>query len=60
MSVYTSVSTDQLKAFLSNYHVGDLKAFRGIAEGVENTNYRVSCTAGEYILTLFEHFTHEQ
>jgi len=60
MSVYTSVTADQLKVFLNNYHIGDLKAFRGIAEGVENTNYRVTSTAGEYILTLFEHFTHEQ
>ena len=60
MSVYTSVTADQLKAFLSNYPIGELKAYAGIAEGVENTNYRITSTSGDYILTLFEHFTQAQ
>lgn len=60
MSVYTSVSTGQLKFFLSKYEIGELKTFIGIAEGVENTNYRVTNTSGDYILTLFEHFNHVQ
>ncbi len=39
MAVYTEVTDDALRAFLSAYDIGELVAFRGIAEGVENSNY---------------------
>ncbi len=54
MAVYTSVSDDQLADFLSEYELGEAVAFKGIAEGVENSNYYLETTSGRYILTLFE------
>ena len=54
MAVYTEVSDDDLARFLSAYGVGDLLSYKGIAEGVENTNYIVHTTQGPYILTLYE------
>lgn len=54
MAVYTSVSDDDLAAFLTEYDLGDAIAFKGIAEGVENSNYYLETTTGRFILTLFE------
>lgn len=54
MAVYTEVSDDDLASFLSRYEVGELLSYKGIAEGVENTNYIVHTTTGPYILTLYE------
>jgi homoserine kinase type II len=54
MAVYTDVSDDELAAFLAEYDIGALVAFRGIAEGVENSNYSLRTTAGDFILTLYE------
>jgi len=54
MAVYTEVSDEALRAFLSGYPLGELLAFRGIAEGVENSNYALKTTTGDYILTLYE------
>jgi homoserine kinase type II len=54
MAVYTEVSDDALAAFLTEYELGTLVAFRGIAEGVENSNYSLRTTTGDYILTLYE------
>lgn len=54
MAVYTRVSDEALAAFLRDYDVGDARAFKGIAEGVENSNYYLETEAGRYILTLFE------
>ena len=54
MAVYTEVSDEQLIAFLARYEVGALRSFKGIAEGVENTNYLVHTDTGSYILTLYE------
>ena len=54
MAVYTDVSDDALVAFLAEYAIGDLVAFRGIAEGVENSNFSLRTTGGDYILTLYE------
>jgi homoserine kinase type II len=54
MAVYTEVSDEALAAFLRCYDLGDLVAFRGIAEGVENSNYALRTTAGDFILTLYE------
>lgn len=54
MAVYTDVSDDALAAFLAEYALGTMVAFRGIAEGVENSNFSLRTTTGDYILTLYE------
>ncbi len=54
MAVYTDVSDDALDAFLSEYDIGSLVAFRGIAEGVENSNFSLRTSTGDFILTLYE------
>ena len=54
MAVYTEVTDEALHAFLGEYTLGLPTAFKGIAEGVENSNYYLETTAGRYILTLFE------
>ena len=54
MAVYTEVSDEALQAFLTAYDIGEMVAFRGIAEGVENSNYMLRTTAGDFILTLYE------
>jgi homoserine kinase type II len=54
MAVYTEVSDDALALFLSDYDIGGMVAFRGIAEGVENSNFSLRTTRGDFILTLYE------
>lgn len=54
MAVYTEVTDEALRAFLTDYALGELLAFRGIAEGVENSNYALKTDAGDFILTLYE------
>jgi homoserine kinase type II len=54
MSVYTTVEHDELVRFLQRYDAGDLTSYRGISEGIENTNYFVNTSKGEFVLTLFE------
>ena len=44
MAVYTEVTDEALAAFLADYDIGRMVAFRGIAEGVENTNYSLKTT----------------
>ena len=54
MAVYTVVSAEAMAAFLHDYNVGTLRSLKGIAEGVENSNYLVETTQGRFILTLYE------
>jgi homoserine kinase type II len=54
MAVYTEVSDSDLEEFLKAYDVGPLLSFKGIAEGVENSNYLVRTESGIFILTLYE------
>jgi homoserine kinase type II len=54
MAVYTPVSQEELIAFLSEYNIGNLVSYEGIAQGVSNTNYFVTTDQGHFILTLFE------
>ena len=54
MAVYTEVSDEDLRAFLGQYDLGEVTAFKGIAEGVENSNYLLHTTEGSFILTLYE------
>ena len=54
MAVYTDVSYEELESFLASYEVGAPLTFKGIAEGVENSNYYLSTGKGAFILTLYE------
>jgi homoserine kinase type II len=54
MAVYTDVSGEELAAFLAGYDLGELLSYKGIAEGVENSNYIVHTRRGHFILTLYE------
>ncbi len=54
MAVYTDVPDDQLADFIADYGIGDIVSFKGIAEGVENSNFLLKTTVGTYILTLYE------
>ncbi|HTO41533.1 MAG TPA: homoserine kinase [Rhizomicrobium sp.] len=58
MAVYTEVSFDDLEALLRDYDIGAPRSFKGIAEGVENTNFALQTTTGAYILTLYEKRVH--
>jgi len=60
MSVYTPVNQGQLEAYLQSYSVGTLTEYRGIEAGVENTNFFVTTSEGEYVLTLVESVSEEQ
>ena len=57
MSVYTNVLPHELNEFLENYSLGQLQQFAGISNGIENTNYFVTTSKGQYVLTIFEQLT---
>lgn len=59
MSVYTNVLPHELNEFLENYSLGQLQQFSGISNGIENTNYFVTTSKGQYVLTIFEQLTLE-
>jgi homoserine kinase type II len=54
VAVYTEVSDEALASFVAEYEIGEVLSFKGIAEGVENTNYFLHTEAGNFILTLYE------
>jgi homoserine kinase type II len=54
MAVYSLVSEKELKKFLLQYNIGSLVKFKGILEGIENTNYKLETSESSYILTIFE------
>lgn len=54
MAVYTEVGEAELDAFLADYDIGEAEALKGVAEGVENSNYLLATTKGQYFLTLYE------
>lgn len=54
MAVYTDVAAEDLTPFLADYDIGGLLAYKGIAEGVENSNFLIHTTRGYFILTLYE------
>lgn len=60
MSVYTTITPLELVAFLSHYALGELLDYQGITDGIENTNYFVTTTTGDYVLTLFEELKMEE
>lgn len=54
MAVYTDVSDEDLAAFVAQYDIGTVESCKGIAEGVENSNYLLQTERGPFILTLYE------
>jgi homoserine kinase type II len=54
MAVYTDLTDDELAALLGDYDLGEARAFKGIAEGVENSNFLLETEKGRFILTIFE------
>lgn len=60
MAVFTEVSFKEAATFLRTLDLGELQTIKGCAGGIENTNYFVDTTQGEYVLTLFERLTFEQ
>jgi homoserine kinase type II len=54
VAVYTDVVAEELAGFLAGYDIGELLAYKGIAEGVENSNFLVHTSRGNFILTLYE------
>ena len=54
MAVYTEVSDEELEAFVAEYDIGAVESCKGIAEGVENSNYLLQTDRASYILTLYE------
>ena len=54
MAVYTKLSENNLKDFFSKYNLGKLLKFRGIQEGIENSNYFIKTDSGKFILTVYE------
>lgn len=60
MAVFTTVTEDDARTLLARYDLGELVSLRGITAGIENTNYFLATTRGEYVLTLFEVLTQEQ
>jgi len=54
MAVYTKLSEENLKELFSKYNLGKILSYKGIKEGIENTNYFIQTEKGKYILTLYE------
>src|SRR5258707_7621345 len=54
MAVYTEVPDEELQAFVAGYDIGAILSMKGIAEGVENSNFLLVTEKGPFILTLYE------
>ncbi len=54
MAVYTEVGDDELVTFAAEYDIGEVLSCKGIAEGIENSNFALTTSTGAYILTLYE------
>ncbi len=60
MSVYTTVTPQDLEPFLERYSIGRCRALEPIAAGITNTNYRLDTDTGDYVLTLYEHHSDDE
>ena len=54
MAIYTKLNQDEINEILSNYNLGKLESFKGIEEGIENTNYFLLVNKRKFILTIYE------
>jgi homoserine kinase type II len=54
MAVYTDITDAELEAFLAGFDLGQPTVFKGIAEGIQNSNFLLETTTGRYILTIYE------
>jgi len=54
MAVYSPINKEELSSFLTQYNIGTLQQFKGILEGIENTNYKIKTSQNFFILTIFE------
>ena len=54
MAVYTEIGDDELRGFTALYDIGEVLSCKGIAEGVENSNFLLTTERGNFILTLYE------
>ena len=54
MAVYTKLTENNLKDFFIKYNLGKVLNYKGIEEGIENTNYFIKTEKGKFILTLYE------
>ena len=53
MAVYTEITDDEFTTFVSEYDIGRIVSLKGIAEGVENSNYLLQTDRTNYILTIY-------
>lgn len=60
MAVFTNVSLDELKSWITQFPLGQAHAIHGIASGIENTNFFIHTDQGEFVLTIFENLSFEQ
>ncbi|ETD73065.1 homoserine kinase [Pelistega indica] len=60
MAVFTPLSNEQVAQYLLEYNLGELVSLQGITAGIENTNFFLTTTKGEYVITIFEVLTFEQ
>jgi len=60
LAVYTAITDADVSAFLLQYNIGELQSLKGIAEGIQNSNFFLSTTKGQYILTLYEQMVEER
>ena len=60
MAVFTAVTEPQLAEWMQHYDLGEVVEFRGISSGIENSNFFLTTTRGDYVLTIFEKLTAQQ
>ena len=60
MAVFTEVSNTQLDELLSHYDIGQARSLKGIASGIENSNFYLDTDKGKYVLTIFERLNKDQ
>jgi homoserine kinase type II len=60
VSVYTSLTRSQVESFVASYDIGALIQFQGISAGIENTNYLLTTVQGDFVLTIYEHFSRSE
>jgi len=60
MAVFTQVTLEDLKSWMSQFSLGEVLAVKGISSGIENSNFFITTEKGEFVLTIFEHLTFEQ